>query len=221
MVVLYIIGITLVVILALLIFILLLKVKLFFDFSTDSGFSFKIGILFFTFDLTKEKPEKDKDKEEKKEKKPSKLLRRIKKFFGIDVISDSDALKENVEEGGISSTVNRVVTAVSLIAGQIFWLLKKFTIKKLRVFVVCGGSDAADTAMQYGLVCAAVYPMVGYLDTNLKTEKDAQDIGVYCDFDGDSKLDFEFDVSIRIIHIVRAIFRNAMANAEHMRNEEA
>lgn len=223
MVALYIIGIILAVLSALILLILLLKVKLFFEFSTESGFKFKVGVLFFTFG-GKDKPKKEKEEdkeEEKKEKKPSKLLERIKKLFGIDVLSDKDALKENVEEGGVSEAVNRIVTVISLIAGQIFWLLKKFKIKKLKFFIICGGSDAADTAMEYGLVCAAVYPLVGYLDTNLKTAKNAQDIQIYCDFDGDSKFEFEFNVSIRIIHVVRAIFRNAMANAERLKNEEA
>ena len=216
MIALYIVLSVLAVLIILLSVILSLKLKLFFKFSTENGFELKFGVLNFIFGGN----EKGQD-EKKKKKKPSKLLKRIKKLFGIDVISDGEAFKENVEEGGISETVNKVVAVISLIAGQIFWLLQKFTIQKLKIFVVCGGSDAADTAIEYGLVCAAVYPLAGYLDTNLKTEKDAQDIQIYCDFDGDSSLDFEFDVSIRIIHVVRAIYKNALANAERAKYEEA
>lgn len=221
MIALYIILIILAVLSALIFLILLLNLKLFFEFSLERGFGFKVGILFFKFGGKEKKPKQENDEKIKKEKKPSKLLQRIKKLFGIDVISDSDVLKENVEEGGVSETVNKVVTVISLIAGQIFWLLKRFKIKKLKFFVVCGGSDAADTAMEYGLVCAAVYPLAAYLDTNLKTAKNAQDIQIYCDFDGDSRFEFEFNVSIRIIHVIRAIFRNALANAERLKNEEA
>ncbi len=211
-----IIGIILAALILLIVLILLLNVNLIFEYSTEFGFKLRVRVLFLTFGgkEKEEKPEK-----EKKEKKPSKLAEKLKKFFGIDVMTD-EGLKENVEEAGISETVNKIATVISLIAGQIFWLLKRFKIKKLRLLAICGGEDAADAAMEYGLVCAAVYPMAGYLDTNLKTARNAQDIGIYCDFDGDAKLEFEFRVSIRVIHVVRAVLKNAMANAERISEEE-
>ena len=213
MIILKIVGILLLAIIALLIIILSLRIRIIFDYSTQGEAKFYIGVLFFKFRINK----KDKPK---KEKKQSKFMLKLKKLFGIDVLSDSESLKQNTEETGISSTVSKVITAVSLIAGEAVWLLKRFKLHHLRFVAVCGGGDAADAAMDYGLVCSTVYPFAGYLDASLKTKKNAQDIRIYCDFDNDSGFEFYIYLSVRTIHIVRALLRNISFN-ENLTTEEA
>ncbi len=213
MIILKIVGFLLVGILALIFLFLMLRVKLVFDFSTESEPKFYVGLLFFKFRINK--PEKP-----KKQKKESRIFARIKKVLGIEKLSDSETFKEDTQETGISSTVTKVVTAASLIAGEAVWLLKRFKLHKLRLVAVCGGGDAADAAMEYGLVCSAVYPLAGYLDASLKTKKDAQDIRIYCDFENDASLQFYFHVSVRIIHVVRALWRN-ITIIETLNTEEA
>lgn len=210
MVILKIVGILLLVLIALICIILSLRLKLIFDYSTKSEPKFYIGVLFFKFRINK----KDKPKKEKKE---SKFVSKIKKILRIDVLSDGDSLKHNAEETGISNTVNKVITAVSLIAGEAVWLLKRFKLHKLRFIAVCGGGDAADAAMDYGLVCSLVYPFAGYIDASLKTKKNAQDIRIYCDFENDSSFDFYIFLSVRIFHIIRALLRNLSSYSEEVK----
>lgn len=210
MVILKIVGILLLVFIALICIVLSLRLRLIFDFSTTGEAKFYIGILFFKFRINKsDKP--------KKEKKESGFVSKIKKILHIDVLSDSESLKQDAEETGISSTVNKVITAVSLIAGEAVWLLKRFKLHKLRFVAVCGGGDAADAAMDYGLVCSTVYPFAGYIDASLKTKKNAQDIRIYCDFENDSSFDFYIHLSVRIIHIVRALLRNISSYSEEVK----
>ncbi len=215
MIILKIVGILLLAIIVLLMFILSLRIRIIFDYSTQSEAKFYIGVLFFKFRINKP----DKPKKEKKEKKQSKFILKLKKLFGVDVLSDSDSLKQNTEETGISSTVSKVITAVSLIAGEAVWLLKRFKLHHLRFSAVCGGGDAADAAMDYGLVCSTVYPFAGYLDATLKTKKNAQDIRIYCDFENDSSFEFYIYLSVRTIHIVRALLRN-LTSEEAKINEQ-
>ena len=210
-------GIVLAVITLLILFILSLKIRLRFIFDTENGSKFLVKILFFTFGGKKnEKPEK----EEEKDKKESAFVKWFKKKLGIDVLIDGESLKQSADEKGVSGTVNKITTVISMLFGQIGWLLKRFCIHKLRIIAICGGDDAADAAMDYGLVCAAVYPLAGYLDTNLKSDKNAQDIQIGCDFEGNAHFEFEIYVSVRIIHILRALYNSAVMNAE-LASEEA
>lgn len=209
MIVLKIIGVILAAIPALILIFLLLRVKIMFSYTPENEPKLYIKLLFFTFGKKKKDPKKD-----NKTKKPSKILLKIQKRLGIDVFASGEALKQNVDESGISGTAEKVATVISLLAGQIFWLLKRFRLDKLRILAVCGGGDAADAAMDYGLVCAAVYPLAGYLTSNIRTAKNADDVQIVCDFDGDPHFEFDLFVSVRIIHLVRAVLRNANAVAE-------
>ena len=216
MIFLKILGIVLAVIVLLILFILSIRIRLRLIFNTDDESKFLIKILFFTFGGKK----KDNAEKKEKDKKEGALVKWFKRKLGIDVITDSESLKRSADEKGISGTVNKITTVVSLLAGQIGWLLRKFRIHRLHILAICGGEDAADAAMDYGLVCAAIYPLVGYLETNLKTDKNAQDIQIGCDFEGNAKFDLDVYVSIRIIHILRALYNSAVMNAE-LANEEA
>lgn len=226
MIVLKIIGITLGVILALLILALALNIKLILGFTKDSEPKFLVKVLCFTFGKRKKpKTEQQVSKEPKepkkaKEKKPNKFLEKLKKKFGLDFLGSED-FKQNVDEAGISGVVSKVVAIVTMLAGQLKWLLAKFRLDKLKIIAVCSGGDAADAAMDYGLVCASVYPLVGYLTANINKKKDAEEVAIGCDFDGNSYFDFELIVSVRTIHIVRALIRSMSDMAEIAENMEA
>lgn len=196
MVVLEIIGIALAVILGLIILTMLLRLKFVIEFSEEKKLRFRMKILCFSFG----------GKNKKKNKKPSRLAQRLKKKFGLDVF-DSEEFKRDVEQGILSDKVSRIVTLVMLFAGQIKWLFSKLRLDKLALLIICGGGDAADAAMEYGLICASVYPMAGYLTANINAKKDAEDIRIGCDFDGEARLEFKLIISIRIYNLLIAVLR--------------
>lgn len=200
MIVLKIAGTVLAVIILLIAIILMLKLKLIVSYGRQNGLTVLYRILFFTFG---QNPNPD-----------SAFSKKIKKMLGIDKIESADAIKQSVEEKGVSDVIQRIATIVTLLAGRIFWLLNYCKIHKLRIFAVCADEDAADAAIDYGLVCAAVYPFTAFLTSNIKTAKNAEDISVLCDFEGEKQLQFDLTVSVRIIHILRALLHNSMAKAE-------
>lgn len=216
MIFLKIIGIVFAVIILLLIILLSLRIRLFLSFDMEKAFSFKIKVLFFSFDIGKEK--KPKVEKVKTEKKPSPFMTKIKKKLGLDISFKNQDGEETPKT--ISENITRIVTLISLLAGQIGWLLRRFRLEKLRILAICGGGDAAESALEYGVICSTVYPFIGYLSANLDSVKDAEDVQIGCDFEGEPKLEFDFFVSIRIIHIIRALFRSALDMAE-LANEEA
>jgi len=202
MIALKIIGISLAILLGLILLALIilpcLRVKLQLTFGEDGRLKYKIKLLCFSFG--------GKEKKDKKKKKPSKLVARIKKKFGLDVFSKQDG-----KESGVAEKVSTVVALITVFAGQIKFLFGKLRLDKLKLLIVCGDGDAANAAMDYGLVCAAVYPLTGYLEANINAKKNAQDVRIGCDFDGDSKIQIDIIISIRIYNLLSA-FMNAMSD---------
>ena len=82
---------------------------------------------------------------------------------------------------------------------------KKIKITNFDCKITVGGNDAADTAIQYGAVCAVVYPFVNFLATI--TDFNFKDIVVISDFDsGKYEIYLYFKVKIKIIHLLKIAF---------------
>lgn len=230
MIALKIIGIALAVIAVFIGIVLCLRIKLMLGYDKDNGFSFRVGVLCFKFGGKKKKPSEKKKEEQEKapseqkpKKKPNRFIQKLKNKLGLDFLDNED-IKQNVEEKGVSSLVNKIATVITLLLGQIKWLLSKFRLDKLRIFAICSGDDAADAAMDYGLVCSTVYPLVGYIMANVNAKENAEEIQIGCDFDGNTDFEFELYVSVRTIYIVKALMRSmsnmASAAEKNMQTEE-
>ncbi len=202
MIALKIIGISLAVILGLILLLLLLipclRLKLKLTYGDDGKVRYKIKVLCFSFG--------GKEKQKKKKKKESRFGKKIKKLFGLDVFDNQDKTAN-----GVSEKVGAAVALITVFAGQIKFIFSKLRLDKLGLLIVCGDGDAADAAMNYGLVCASVYPLIGYLTANINTKKDAEKVRIGCDFDGDSRIEFDIIISVRIYCLLSA-FMNAMGD---------
>lgn len=201
MVALKIIGISLAVILGLIVLLLLLipclRLRLCLTYGQDGRLRYKIKVLCFSFGGKKKA---------KKKKKESKIGKKIKKLFGLEVFDNQDKTAS-----GVSEKVGTAVALITVFAGQIKFIFSKLRLEKLGLLIICGDGDAADAAMDYGLVCASVYPLVGYLTASINTKKGAENVRIGCDFDGDSKIEFDIRISVRIRHLLSA-FINAMGD---------
>lgn len=191
---------------ALLLFIallLVLNVKFLFDFSTEGALNFKIKLLCFTvYDINK-------PKKKKKSKKPSRIGAYFKKLFGFGKKETDTADGEKTKEA-ISDKVTKFITLFMLLADSLIWLVKKIKLKRFGLDVICGGGDAADAAIEYGVVCSAVYPFIGYLETNFKDAERALDVNIGCDFENEAYFGIDIKAKIRIIHILRAFLKGAI-----------
>lgn len=216
MTVLAIIGILLAAIIAIIIILLLSCVKVSFAFSTNGKLDLKVFLLFFkVFDINK--PTK-----EKKKKKKNAFTKYFKKLFGFGKEINKEDIKKEITKEGISDKVTKFVAVFMLLANQVFWLVKKIRLKRFSFNVICGGGDAADAAIEYGIVCSAVYPFIGYLETNFKGANKALDVNIGCDFENEAFFGTEVKAKLRVIHIVRAFIKGAMnlANEQLEENNE-
>lgn len=219
-----IIGITLLSLALLILLILMLNIKLLFAFTTDGKAVMKVKLSIFTlFDLNKKKKKgaeeikEDKDSSdssgEEKPKKQSRIAAYFIKKLGLQPLNGAEGLKSEAEKGGISDTASRILTVFMLFAGQIFGLLRKMRVKRFKIIAVCAGEDAADTAMEYGTLCSAVYPLLGYIDTNVKSMKGA-DIRIGCDFENEAYFEADIYIKLRVIHVIGALLKGLTALAE-------
>ena len=203
--VLKIIGVILAVVILIIILVLLLRIKLVLGLYDNGKFGFTIRILCFNFGgkAKKEKPESD-------------FVKKIKAKFGLDILHKEE-LKNSIENGSFTDKASRVAALVMLFLGQVKYLFSKIRVDRLYTMIICGG-DGAEAAIDYGIVCSAIYPLAGYLDASLNMKNNAQNIQVYCDFENESKIEFELILSIRIMYLLKA-FMGAISDASVMANK--
>ncbi len=102
-------------------------------------------------------------------------------------------------------SLDELADIVKALAKQFFWLLKRFKINKLHILSISAGTDAAAIAMQYGAICAVLYPVTAIIESNMRIKRNASDISVVCDFEREEPV-FELDikVSIQVFYLLQA-----------------
>ena len=214
MTVLAIIGILLAVIIALIAVLLSSCIRVHFSFNTQDRPELRVKLLFLTvFDLNK-------PKKEKKKKKPGKVGAFFKRLFGLDKAKTE--IEDSENKKAISDKVTGFITLFMLLADSALWLVKRIKLKRFGLDIICGGGDAADAAIEYGIVCSTVYPFIGYLETNIKGADKALDVNIGCDFENEAYFGTEIIAKLRIIHIVRAFLKGVsdIANEQTEANDE-
>lgn len=131
------------------------------------------------------KPEPEKPKEEKpKEKKPN-----------------------LIQEKGILWLIDLIREAAKLAVGALKSFFKHLHIKRLNVSISCCGEDAADTAVQYGYFCLAVYPAVSILVKAGKCRRYGVDISPNFKDGEETRFHADIYVYIRLLWIFALVFR--------------
>ncbi|MBO7520157.1 MAG: DUF2953 domain-containing protein [Clostridia bacterium] len=112
------------------------------------------------------KPEKEKKSAAKKGKKKPEKQNFISRIF-----------KEKGTVGGVKFCFEVIKSALS----RIIWVIRRIKIKKLILSITVSSDDAANTAVVYGAVCAAVFPVTALIKENTKIG--VEQISVSTDFD--------------------------------------
>lgn len=163
---------------------LFLPVSLFLSFNGDFSVKIKLGgICVFNSDNTK--PEAENKKADSGEK--QNLFTALKAKLGFT--------------GAVKEILYTVKSALVKIKKQ----LKKITVKRLTVDISIASDNAAKTAVEYGAVCAAVYPLLSFLEST--ADIGIKQINVSSDFNS-QKPHFSFSavVRLRIIYLIIAAF---------------
>ena len=118
--------------------------------------------------------------------------------------------KEQKETGDISFKDKIINTCklVSNILNQASYLISHIKINHLYLKLICAEVDAAFTAITYGAVCSAIYPLLGIIESKAKVKNGGFDLKIGCDYDSKKSLyDFNITFSFPLIFALIAGIR--------------
>ncbi len=124
----------------------------------------KISYLFLSFQLVPP-PEESEKKRARRERKEARAAKREskKKDKGQKEQEHSSFFKELWQERGLSGFLHFMTETGKIAAEAARRILRHALLKRLDVVVEAGGEDAAAAALDYGRLCAVVYPVCGLL----------------------------------------------------------
>lgn len=130
----------------------------------------------------------------------------------------SRVFKEKGKIGGVKFCFAVIKSALS----KIIWVIRRIKIKKLILSITVSSDDAANTAVAYGAVCAAVYPVIALIKEN--TEIGVERINVTTNFDRMSpEIEAAVSLKTRLIYAVIAavsmLFSYVRIKKESEKNE--
>lgn len=160
------------------------------DFELEARWLFVRYKLYPSKEKKREKKKKDVIKEPKKDSKPKKAKKPnpIKKFY---------------ENQGLSGVVELINTTASIVNGMFKRIFKSIVINSLDIAMQVTGEDSAKTAVNYGEICAAVFPAMGLICSTMRVKKHW--ISITPDFIGsENKAYFNAVVSVVPIKIINA-----------------
>lgn len=153
--------------------------------SYEGELSVKIRVWFFCHEFVKKEIEKD----------AQKLYQRTENTDFLDIIKEKKLKK-------IFGIV-RNVGGVALKEAKKLFFRSVIDLVELSYLVV--GEDAADTALKYGHLCAAVYPAMGALLTTARCKKHS--VNLVPGFEAEkSNLNLTLKMHIRICYLLSAFF---------------
>lgn len=144
---------------------------------------------------------------------PPKPEKPIKKKAGKPKTKKAVEKKEEtnlLKEKGLSWIVNLIKKIAELSKGVLKDFFKHIIIKNLMLSIKVVGSDAADTAVQYGYYCSAVYPAVGIIVSAVKCRHYGVDIAP--DFNENAKQSVNLDaqISTRVFWVASIVLRHGI-----------
>lgn len=155
----------------------------------DKEFSAEVRYLFFHYTITP-RPAKKKKKGEAKTEQPAK--QKVPK------------LKILYEKRGLSGFIDFISGLAHIAAGTAKKVFQHLTLSVFSINIAVSSGDAAQTAINYGYVCSAVYPAVSVLLSN--TNYKDYTVNVQPDFNSkESSVTFRCKAKIKVIFLFSAL----------------
>ena len=126
--------------------------------------------------------------------------------------------KSIYKEKGLMGSVKYFAGLAEILINRLKYVLKHIIFRDIRFLLTVASADAAQTAINYGAVCSAVYPLFSSLFCVADCK--AESIDVSADFNSEaSKIEFSFEVRtlpiFLIIATITALFEYKKYKAEN------
>ena len=145
----------------------------------------------------------------KQEKSDNPIVSALKKIVGVGQTEDTKKSETAAKDGILTKLADSAGT-LKLLLERVFWLLPRARVKKLHIVSISAGDDAADTALQYGAICAVLYPLISYIRSRMRVSKKAVDTKIACDFDApESTFELDTKITFTVWLMLRALWQIA------------
>lgn len=169
-----------------LLLLLLLFLPLTVDLAFDNQFLLKVRYSGITvYDNTKKRKPKIAEKHSEKAEQ--------KKGDNASAKKDS-FIKSTYKQKGLLGTIKYFSGILQIVLKKLWWVVKRLKFRKFKLDLSVATSDAADTAIQYGKICAAVYPVLSLLQTSADFKP--SEMNISADFENKKS---EFAVSVIVV----------------------
>ncbi len=190
------------VLIAVICIILLLPVLIIIKTDGDGVLQFRYKILFKTFG---EDPDPN-----------NVIVKALKNISGVSRL-DSENIKKSAQSGSVLGTIKSNFSLVVGLIKRLLELIKKCKVRKFNVDIVCVGEDAAAAAVEYGAVCAFVYPALSFIRSALSIDPNVERVKIGPDFNAKKgKFKLEIVLAIGLYRVIGALLRAAFDEAERM-----
>ncbi len=101
--------------------------------------------------------------------------------------------KKIYKEKGFAGSVKYFAEVLGLLLKKLWWVVKRFKFRRFKMDLIIATDDAANTAIEYGGICCAVYPVISLLES--MADFKSKELNISADFD---KTKPEFCASISV-----------------------
>lgn len=181
------------------------------DLAYDDEFVLKVKYSGITLFDNSKKPKEKKAKKVNK-KSPNQQNNKPKKKKDNFIIA-------TYKQKGLLDTISYFSNILVLIFKKLWWLVKRLKFRRFKIDLTVATNDAANTAIQYGKTCAAVYPVLACLQAN--SDFKSKEVNINADFD---KKQSEFKASIlittRLFYLIVVVI-SALLQFYKLQNKES
>lgn len=171
--------------------------KIDFD-SEQNTFFLRLGYAFFSKRIL---PAKDKNKKAKKKDEKKRVKNKEKGKSGSDKEKEKGSFSKLVQKEGFAGAISTICSTVKTFLEKTAVILNHLKIKHFRLNIQVSGEDAASAAINYGAVCACVYPLLGFISSAVIFSSPEIEIG--CNYsDGTSHVGLKTEISVSLLFIV-------------------
>lgn len=178
--------------------ILLLSILLFLPITADISYKKELSYRFKYAGIVLFDSEKRVDIKSVKRKKKSKKVK--KDTPDIEQKDKKEGFfKKIYNQKGFSGTIRYFASLLGIILKKLWWVIKHFKFRHFYLDLTVANNDSANTALEYGGVCCAVYPVLSLLESTANVK--LKQININADFDRtEPQFQISFSVTTRLIY---------------------
>lgn len=114
-------------------------------------------------------------------------------------------LRKLIDKMGVLGTVKELISATVSLVKQGWGLAHHLRVKKLDADIIVASDDPSKTAIEYGGVCAVVYPLISGLQNLMKWNNNKTHINISSDFcSNDPSINLEAKLKLKLWYYIKA-----------------